>query len=297
MVAQLVPAVVLLVMFYCGKFAVKPKLSQLFKKPIKETWDSVKTGAAAFISAISGSFPGLFFQKFLGSACKSRPGEEGTELFNRMMAVYNAHNRILQIVIALFLGITSGFLPAGSFAWASKRYKRLLVLLFHMVWLVVAIAAAVEVVLFSAARPIGKTFQTNDLFLDRFKTCVLPVWLCMFANTFQYCATNLLQAMKWQISAFIVTILTQLLMWPSMSCALHFTEPEDDVRMFYSCLLNDICSGIVSIPFVTIAIIHIKRRIREPESSESPAPTTEEVPQLQQEGVTTTDLDEIPPEI
>ena len=245
--SQLVPTIGLMAAFYSGKFTTKPKLRDLWKRPIPETWNAVKTGASALLTAVSGSFPGMFFQKFMGDACESQ------EIFNNMMSMYNAYNRIIQIVIALFMAFTSGYLPAASYAFTSLKMKRVMRLTFHCFWLVIGLAVAVQIIVFTAHEPIAKIFSSNSIFLDRFQQCLIPFWCTVCVNSLDFPVTALLQATQWHKTVFVVSIITQLLTWPVCSVVMKFAFPGDEVNLFYAFVLNDGISGLLCIPLVVLA--------------------------------------------
>ena len=255
--SQGLPAIVLLVMFFVGKFTVKPTWKGLLSKPIPETRQALKTGSAALISAVSATLPSIFFQKFIGAGC------ENEEVFNVMMSMYNSYNRIYQLVVAVYLALTSGYLPSTSYAYSGKRYGRVLKLTLHLFWLVTVIAAVVETVLFSFPDEIAGIFSSKPLFVERFKACMPKYWASNFACSWQYVATVMLQAIQWSVSAFTVSFFTQIVMWPVFSCVLYFTKKDDEVRLFYAVLGNDLASIAFAAPFVILALRSVIRLRRQ----------------------------------
>lgn len=246
--SQGLPAIVLLIMFFMGKFTVKPTLKGLISKPIPETKQALKTGTAALVSAVSATLPSIFFQKFIGAGCESE------EVFNVMMSMYNAYNRIYQFVVAVYLALTSGFLPSTSYAYAGKRYGRVLKLLGHLFWLVTVVAIVVEILMFSLPDEIAGLFSSKPLFKERWKACMPKYWATNFACSWQYVATIFLQSIQWSASAFIVSFVTQILMWPAFSCLFYFTKKDDEVRLFYAVMGNDLASIAFALPFVIMAL-------------------------------------------
>jgi Na+-driven multidrug efflux pump len=187
----------------------------------------------------------------MGNAC------ETPEIFNTMMAMHNAYNRIYQIAIAIFLALMSGFLPAASYAYAAARYKRVFRLLIHGIWMITLVALLFEVVVFGLPDLVSKPFSTDPLFQARFRECLVAFWAALFACSWQYAVTALLQACKWQISAFVTAVVTQLLMWPACSLFFYLTDKQNETRLFFACMGNDILSAVAASPFLVVCLRHL----------------------------------------
>ena len=257
--SQGLPGLFLLLMFFRGKFTVKPTLKGMVSKPVPETLRALKTGSAALVSALSASLPSLFFQKFIGAGC------ENEEVFNVMMSLYNAYSRIYQFAIALFLACTSAFLPAASYAYAGGMYKRVLILFLHMWWMITAVALITEAVMFGFPDQVASLFSSNDLFVKRFKECMPPYWATCFACSWQYVGTIFLQALQWNMSAFIASFFTQMVMWPVCSFVMYFTKPDDEVRLFWAAAESDLSSLVTYVPLTIAALYSLVKKIREGE--------------------------------
>jgi Na+-driven multidrug efflux pump len=253
--SQLIPAAGLLWAFFKGKFTTTPTFGMFLKKPIPETWSAVKTGFSALVSAISSSFPALLFVKFMGNAC------ETPEIFNTMLAMHNAYNRIYQVAIAVFLALMSGLLPAASYAYAAGRYKRVIHLLIHGTWTITVVALLFEVFVFTIPDVISSAFSADPLFKERFRECLVAFWAALFACSWQYAVTALLQACKWQISAFVTAVVTQLLMWPACSIFFYLTNKESETRLFFACMGNDVLSAVAATPFLVVCLRHLVKLI------------------------------------
>ena len=126
--SELIPASVLFVLYYVlHKFNVKPLWSQFCSCFTKRTADALKVGVSQLFSQLSISIPSIIVRKFMGMA-------SGPEDYADAMAGFNACLRINMVVVAVQLGITMGFVPAASYAYAAKKYKRFLWLSFHSLW-------------------------------------------------------------------------------------------------------------------------------------------------------------------
>lgn len=67
--AELCPGIVIIILFYRGKFGIKPKPRDSLKKFSPHTWEALKVGAAQLLYQISKAIPGMIIRKFFGLAC------------------------------------------------------------------------------------------------------------------------------------------------------------------------------------------------------------------------------------
>lgn len=249
--SQLVPGLVIFFYMFKGKFTSQPKFRMFIKKPSPELWQTLKIGLPSLVGAVSATLPSIVFQKFIGASCNS------THEFNIMMSLYNAYNRIYQIAIALFMAVTSGFLPSGSFAFAANRKRRVLFLFAHTTWLVTGTALLLTIILYAANSPVARIFSKDDLFKERFWKCNFPYWTTCPLCSWQYIITALLQVCQRPIWAFIGSFVTQIAMWPTMACAFYFTNKHDVIRLFFAVMSNDIASATVLIPPMIVVLVDL----------------------------------------
>ena len=246
--AQFISGLVIFICFFAGKFTTKPKFGMFLNKFSPETWPTLKIGLPSLVGAVSATLPSIFFQKFIGSSC-------GSEYeFNIMMSMYNSYNRIYQIMIALYQAVTSGFLPAASFAFAANRPRRVLFLLMHTTWIVVALSFIIIFIMFVFPDAISSLFSSDPFFKERFKACLLPYWTTSTFCSLQYVATPLMQSTNHPIWAFVGSFITLLLMWPACSCLFYFTDKHNVIRLFYAVMSNDLLSCAILTPFCVLTL-------------------------------------------
>ena len=265
--SQLVPGVVLFVLYFKGKFTVKPTFRMFINKFSPETWGTLRIGLPSLVSAASCTIPSILFTKFIGASC-------GTEdEFNTMMSMYNAYNRTYQIMVALFMAVTSGFLPAASFAFSAKKYRRVQFLLLHTTWLVLLISFIFLIGMYTLSGPISSIFSSDAFFKERFRKFVKPYWSTTPLAAVQYIATPLMQSTDHPIWAFIGSFATLLMMWPLTSVFFYFTNKHDVYRLFFAVLSNDVLSFFFLVPFT---VLSIKQIVCPPEEAEEDAAAVEE---------------------
>ena len=159
-ISEAIPALALIICYFCGVFTVKPKVSQLFKKFNKNTLPSLKVGMSQLVSNLSVSIPGIIVRKFIGNASRN-----GGHNFNDVLAGYNIVFRYAQITNNVMIGITMGFLPPASYSFASKNYKRWLRLAIHLNWINLFWGCVTAVLSWSIPRQISMIFSSGDGYL------------------------------------------------------------------------------------------------------------------------------------
>lgn len=129
--SEAIPGIVLFILYFSGKFGVKPKLNGLFKKFSPHTWPALSVGVSQLAANCSRSLPSLLQRKFMGLICQNAK----TMSFNDAMAGFNAVIRIYGISDSVRLAISMALLPTASYSNSAGLYNRFLLLCFHAGWL------------------------------------------------------------------------------------------------------------------------------------------------------------------
>ena len=127
--SETLPAIILIFLYFKGKFAIKPKFSQFFNKFSSKTWIALKVGVSQLVSNLSISIPGIVVRKLIGNSTNS------PQSFNDALAGFNIVFRYAQISTNFNTGITMGTLPPSSYAFAAKNFERWFSLQWHMNWI------------------------------------------------------------------------------------------------------------------------------------------------------------------
>ena len=126
-----IPAICLTSCYFLGKFSVKPKINGLIQKFSEHTIPTMKIGISQLVANLSMSIPGIVMRKLIGASCSD-------EDFNPVMADYNMVFRFAMFTNCVVIAVSMGYIPAASYAYASKNYKHFLWLTFHAVWIMQA---------------------------------------------------------------------------------------------------------------------------------------------------------------
>jgi len=112
-------AFLILILYFCGVFSVKPQFKQLFQRFSSETWSSLRVGLSSLAASISLEIPGIFLRRLIGMAC----GGDTEKVKNALSGIYILF-KFLKVPNSVILGLSHGYLPAASYSYAGSMYKR-----------------------------------------------------------------------------------------------------------------------------------------------------------------------------
>lgn len=257
--AELIPSIVLFVLYYRGKhFTIKPKLRDLFKKFSSNFLSSVSIGISQLLYQLSLALPGFFIRKYFGLAC-----EGDDEKWGNVMSGFNVSCRYYILMLSVTSALTIGFLPSGSYAFSSERYNRFLKLLFITLLMSVCWSAFTMIFTIGFPRLLTSAFSSSEgvlywgsLILSRTEYLAFAVPVCVVAG-------SLLQSMQMGKLATLLNCLTQLIPLPLFSTIMFFTGKKEDVARFIYCYpIYDAFSCVVSIPFYVFPLIPVCRKAK-----------------------------------
>jgi Na+-driven multidrug efflux pump len=261
---ELIPAIVIVVLFYRGKFGIQPRVGDLLKMPSRESWEAIKIGFSQLLYQMSCALPGLFIRFYFG-----RSSKDETE-FNDVMAAFNTTFRFWAVVASVANALAIGFLPAASFAFGAKRYGRILSLLIHATWM--SIAWSAFSMIFTVAFPewICMIFSRSEGYM---------AWAVFFERRMNYLAVlfptavivnALLQSLQRGGLALMFCFGAQTLPLPLASSALYFTDKHDIPRLSYAFVLQFALAAAFAVPFIIFGIRQIWKRNDDVDNPELP---------------------------
>lgn len=258
--SELIPAIAIMILYYRGKFGIKPNLKQMVNKFSSHSFEALKLGFAQLIFQLSNSVPGIVVRKLFGLSCGN-----DENVFNNVMAAFNTFNRIWGIEAAVPNAINMGFIPSASYAFGAKRYKRINWLLFHAMWISLIWCVFSMILAMGFPVQIAKIFSDTDEYLQWSKKIIRNGNLLTCICEIPGIIVSLLQAMKKGNQASVLSFLIELLPVPVVAIALYYTNKHDIARLIY-CYPIQIFFGIIaSIPFIILALreIYIKQKEQE----------------------------------
>jgi Na+-driven multidrug efflux pump len=252
--ADFVPGVVLLVLFYRGKFTVKPELSGLLKKPSPETWPAMKVGFSQLVYQLSLAIPGALVRKYMGMSAPDQ------QTFNDALAGFNVGCRFWTLTLCVTNAICIGFLPAASFAGGAKRFRRVLVLLMHATWISIAWSLLSMALTLGMPKLLCRLFTSSPGVIDWGVQIMRTANIVAFVLPIPLIANALLQALQLGGTSTAFCVATQTLPLPIVSTAIFYTDKDNLERLFWSYPAQYLVSFCVAIPFAIYGVRKIWNR-------------------------------------
>lgn len=238
--AEGIPGIVLIIMYFRGKFNVKPEFNMLFKKFSPYTLASLKVGISQLVANLSLSLPSILVRKFLGNKTKDD--------FDDVMAGYNVGVRIGQLGVSVMVAITSGYLPAGSYANAAKMPKRFMRLFFHSIWLNLAWAVLISTLAWAIPLQIGKIFSSANK--NYLKYCKKLVRIMAGFSIFQAIRFNgqiFFQSLQRGLFATVLSLVNNFVTITVFAIIFYYIKTDNKLLVVYSYPASYIMAAIISI--------------------------------------------------
>ena len=259
-VSEILPTIVVLFFYYRGTFGVKLKFKELCKKFSPRSATAVKVGLSQLIAQLSVTLPSIVLRKYVGLAV----GDE----FDDAMAGFNCQMRYGGLVAATMLGITSGYVPAASYAYAAKKYRRYLWLSFHAFWLCVLWGVVIGLFIWTIPRELAKLFSTSERYLDYAEHMTLYAQALCPIQGIRYNSQAMLQAMQMGWRATITGLLNNFVWIIVFTFALYYTDKTDGSRICWSYSISNVMSIPVSIIVLWGPMKDLWKKMKEQEEDE-----------------------------
>lgn len=248
-IAELIPSIVVLFMYYRGKFGIKPQFSQMLKKFSPHSFEALKLGLAQLILQLSWAIPGVIVRKLFGLSSGN-----DTNVFNNVMAAFNTFNRLWGIEEAVPNAINIGFIPAASWAFGAKQYMRIIWLLIHALWISVVWCSLSMILTMGFPVQMAKIFSNTPEYLEWAKKIIRNGNISTCVCEIPGIITSLLQAMKLGNQASLLSFLVQLLPVPIAALILYYTDKHNIGRLIYCYPIQTFFGIAVSIPYIVVAL-------------------------------------------
>jgi len=240
---ELIPMTILFYYYFKGHFGIKLKWSYLLQPFCSHTWQALKIGASQFVLVLSFSLPGVVLRKYLGMACTS------VDTYNDVMAAYNTLLRFYMLVFSVSGSLILGFVPAASYSYGARRFRRVMFLLLHSFWISLAWCVVCMVFTVGFPRISASIFSTSKGYLDWSEVILRNSTLFAFLTPIPVLIQALLQAQQLGGKATTLSLLTQLIPIPIFSIIMYYSDKTNPGRIFYAYAAQQILGVIFSIPF------------------------------------------------
>lgn len=261
--AEVFPAFMLIGWYYKGAFAVKPKLSGLFKPFCPHTFPALRVGFSQLITNLSYFVPTIVVRKLLGMSLPK-------EYFNEGFAGYNVTIRFQYLTNAVFIAINQGVIPAASYSHGANRHARWLKLIGHAFWINFVWGSLTTILTWTIPRELSMMFSSSEGYLKwagpmmRFRNA-----LGFFAFGRFNCQA-ILQSFQKGGRATLLSILSQFFAILGFSILMYYIKKDDAVHLMWCYPCTDTFGLVCGLCFCASTIYQaFKMSKTEPKEGES----------------------------
>ena len=224
-ISEFVPAAIIITLYFaCKKFGMKPTWSQLCKKFSSRTWIALRVGSSQLISMLSVQIPSILIRKYIGKCT-------GPEGYNDAMAGFNAAFRCNMVSISIFNAFSMGYIPAASYAYAAKKYRRWFYLTGHLMWLCSMWGVFTCIFTYSIPRQLGMIFSNSEGYLAQAERQIRIINAAGPVAGFRFNCQAILQSMHRGGRAMSVSLINNFLTISALVFVLYYTNKTDGARM------------------------------------------------------------------
>lgn len=249
--SQFIVGSVLHFFIFRGKFALRPTSKMFCSKFSSETGQALLVGIPELVMELSLSVPLIMAQKYIDKASKAR------HIYDECTQAWGLTQRLYTFVEAMELGFVFGYLPAASYAFGASRYRRVLKLTLHLVWIITLLSSIFAYTIVIFVKPISAIWNSDEAFLDAAVRMVPVIFYAMPLVGLAYMAPALLEAMQKATTATLLSILSLLVTPMAVASILHFTRKDDPFRVMLMYPISDCITAVYYIlftlkPFITL---------------------------------------------
>ncbi|EAY03031.1 hypothetical protein TVAG_143310 [Trichomonas vaginalis G3] len=226
-IADGVPGVTLTILYFCGVFSVKPKLSGLLKPFSGHTYKALVVGSSQLMSQISINLPGIIVRKLIGQSVSS-PAE-----YDLAMGGFNVLCRFNAFTNCIILALCSGYLPPASYAFAAQKIKRYVRLTIHLNWISFVWCAFTMTLSMSIPDQISSLFGSGEGYLKFAREMLIFSNVCTFILFTRLTFQSILQAQQNGIRAMIISLVSNFAAIILFSYVLYLTNKQNASRLMY----------------------------------------------------------------
>lgn len=221
-----IPGVTFLCCYFGKCFLVKPKFSGLIKKFSPYTFKALRVGASQLVSNLGMVVPGIVIRKLIGQSVTG-------QAFNDALAGYAIIFRYQMVINCVCIAVSSGFIPAASYAYAAKNYRRYWRLVLHAAWISQTWSLITNIFSWAIPKEVSKIFGTDPGYLKYAEPMLFNGNALGFLCWFRIIAQGILQSMQMGFRAMILSLITQLFSIIAFAYLLYYTGKNDPSRIIW----------------------------------------------------------------
>lgn len=256
--SDLCPTVVIFILYFRGKFSVKPKLSGFFKKFSPHTWPALSVGVSQLAANVSRSIPSVLLRKFLGEASLRQEGVD----FNDTMAGFNAVFRVGGVTDSIRFAISMALLPTASYANSAHLFNRFMFLVIHASWLNITWGTTTCLLTAFGSKYVALMISKEPGYLKMAAPMIRTAnWEAPFAWV-RFEAQTIMQALAYGKLSTTYSIIATFFTSIGAYCVLYYTDKANVVRMLWSFSIMSGVSCVLGISFLIYPIKNLYHKAK-----------------------------------
>ncbi|KAK8837519.1 hypothetical protein M9Y10_036517 [Tritrichomonas musculus] len=262
-ISEFIPGIIIITLFYCHKFGVKPRLIQFCNKFSPNTLPALKVGFSTLIAQLSMSIPSVLIRKYMGLAC-----DNDQQKFADVMAGFNASSRICYLPYSVVCALSQAYIPAASYSYAAKRYKRYLKLTLYMCLMMFIWSVLTCIMTWVIPVPLSKMFSSGEGYMKYASKMIMYNNALGFLAWFRLASQSVLQSLQMGSRATILSFISNFVGIIIFNYILYYSNPHDPVRMIWTYPLTHASSSIVCVCFLWKPIKNLIKLSKEDDEEE-----------------------------
>lgn len=257
-IADGVPGIILTILYFCGKFGVKPKLRGLIKPFSKNTLQGLLVGSSMLISQISISVPAIFLRRLMGASI-SNPND-----YDVFMAGFNVVYRINMLTACVIMAFCTGFLAPAAYAYAAKLWKRYIMLSVHVNWICFAWSIITNLVTICMPVQCALLFGKGDYYVYWTKLELYAANWGTFLMFGRFTIQSMLQSQQNGKGAMAVSLLSNFVTLLASIYIIDYVHPHETEKLLWSFSLINVVGILVGVALLAYPFYKIIKAWKHP---------------------------------
>jgi Na+-driven multidrug efflux pump len=245
-IAEILPALTLVGLFFTGHFTIKPTFKQLFQKFSPLTLPALGVGISQLVANLSQLLPSIVIRKFIGDAA-------GPE-FNDAMAGYNVMVRLFVFTHSIVIAVTMGYLPAATYALAAKNTQRWLHLSLSCFWVTLAWSVLMMILTWSIPSYLAMMFEDASGYLHWAAPMIRTGNALGFCMHVRLVGGAMLQSLNMGTSSTVLSVVAHFVSLLLFATIFFFTDKHDGVRIMWSYSISYVCGALLAVGMLYIPV-------------------------------------------
>lgn len=220
-----VPGITLMILYFCGVFNVKPKVSGLLKPFSKHTYQALCVGSSQLMLQIFMNIPGIVVRKLIGDSVSTQ------DEYEYAMAGFNVLCRFNAFTNCIIITLCSGYLPPASYAYAAKLYKRYIDLTIHLNSISLIWCTITTVLCFAIPTQISSLFGSGNRYFYYANGMLMKGNYCTIILFTRLTFQSILQSQQNGIRAMIISFISNFFIVIIFMYVLYVTNKHNAPRI------------------------------------------------------------------